>query len=89
VGAHIEWIRTDVGILRVGREFEVFYDPYEFACTVDKVGDTVTFKGAVGDCAGFLIVRHRQAIRAYLPDDVRHVTRERVINGEHKWIVID
>jgi len=90
VGAHIEWIRKDVGILRVGRQFQVFYDPYEFACTVDKIGDTVTFKGAVSECAGYLIVTNRQSVRNHLPDDVRYATWERVdADGKHRMVVID
>lgn len=99
MGAHIEWIRNDVGILRVGRKFEVFYDPYEFGCTAvinrhwwwpwlkDR---TVIFKGAVSDCAGYLIVRNRQSVRKQLPSVVRYVTWERVdADGEHKIVSID
>jgi len=32
--ASVEWIRSDVAIVRGGPEFETLGDPYAFACTV-------------------------------------------------------
>jgi hypothetical protein len=62
VGAHIEWT---TGILRMGRRFEEWGDPYEFACTVIREGDTVTFMGAAAECS-MSIVAERQRIREML-----------------------
>ena len=62
MGAHIEWT---TGILRMGRKFDVWGDPYEFACTVIREGDTVTFMGAAAECS-MSIVSERKRIRALL-----------------------
>lgn len=88
MGCHVEWIRDDVGILRVGRDFQKYYDPFEFSCVVDRCGDTVMFKGAVGN-VGHQLVKERTLIRAFLPIGIRYVTWERVINGTQRMFTID
>jgi hypothetical protein len=47
MGAHIEWIKPDVGILRAGVEFDAYGDPFDFVATIDIDGDRVTIKGAL------------------------------------------
>ena len=65
MGSHIEWIRADVGILRCGSRFREYGDKYDFACTVDKIGAEVEFKGGVSDIL-VNFFRERNSIRELL-----------------------
>ena len=67
MGAHIEWIRTDVGILRCGSSFIEYGDKYDFACTVDVSQGTAEFKGGISEIM-VNFVRERDYIRKCLQD---------------------
>lgn len=59
--AAIEWIRSDVAIVRGGPDFERLRDPYTFVCTV--VMETPTH-GHIKGMAGDLNTNPRLAYRA-------------------------
>ena len=86
MGAHIEWT---AGILRLGKEFKQYGDPFEFACYVQRDGDTVQFKGAASECMASL-VSERKAIKAALQAvGVKRVRWVRKTNGVDKWFERD
>jgi hypothetical protein len=94
MGAHIEWVCPNVGILRTGRDFHSIetYDDFEFVCTVSIKGCTAMFKGGMSkhaDAALLNLVVERQAIRSQLPDDTRYVKWERAVRGKPRPFIID
>jgi len=82
MGAHIEWLS---GVMRIGRDFRVYGDPYEFLCGVVRSGDTVSFIGASSQAVAGL-VREREIIRAILrPLGVKRVRWSRMRGGLEVW----
>lgn len=85
MGAHIEWL---VGILRVGKKFQKFKDPFTLSGTVITDGDTMTVKGArsidITDLVG-----ERDNIRRLLPPEIKTVRYEVIMDdGSTKTIII-
>jgi|GEM_PF-2141957 hypothetical protein len=78
----IEWLS---GVMRLGREFHRYGDPYEFVCGVVRAGDTVSFVGASSQVVACL-VRERDNIRAMLrPMGIRAVRWSRMKAGVEVW----
>lgn len=86
MGAHIEWT---AGILRLGKAFTKYGDPFEFACYMQRDGDTVQFKGATSECMASLI-SERKAVKEMLQAvGIKRVRWVRKINGTDKWFERD
>jgi hypothetical protein len=85
MGSHIEWT---TGILRMGRKFDKWGDPYEFACSCIREGDTLIFCGAAAECS-MSIVSERQRIRELLaPMGITKVRWTRRKDGKVKEVEI-
>lgn len=70
-------------ILRTGSKFEKYGDPYEFACTVIRIGDT----GFIFGAAGALSAEIRQAVREELKaHGITHVEWSRIQTGGEKKV---
>jgi hypothetical protein len=94
MGSHIEWITPKcipfwrIGILRMGRAFKLYGDPFEFACTVIRLFKEIELKGAASECSADL-VRERGNIRDLLsPMKINKVKWTRRKNGRIKEIEI-
>ena len=89
MGAHIEWLTPKIGILRVGRKFIEFLDPYEFSCVGERRGDNIIiFKG--GSSKGKVaIVAERDSIRDCLePLGIKWVIWSRVKHRKERYICL-
>ena len=91
MGVHIEWITWRwipfwrVGILRLGKKFKIFGDPFDFACVAVKIFKHVIFKGASSDCMASLI-RERKVVKEMLQAvGIKRVRWVRKTNGQDKW----
>lgn len=71
MGVSIEWV---IGVVRAGRNFSSFGDPYDFSCTVILRGETAELIGA----SGRFDMRFRQPLIELLKErGVKRVSWER------------
>jgi hypothetical protein len=82
MGVHIEWLS---GVMRLGKDFSRYGDPYEMLCGVARIGDTLAFIGASSETIAS-IVGEREAIRALLrPLGIKRVRWSRMRDGKEIW----
>lgn len=84
MGANIEWI---VGILRIGKDFHKYGDPWEFKCLVATEGDTIHLFAIESESEARTLVGARNDIRKQLPAGVTKVRWERIRNGIKKDVI--
>lgn len=72
--AHVEWI---AGIIRAGPFLDKYGDPYEFACTIVREGDSAVLKGAAGKYSRAV---HEAIKKELLAAGIKDVTWERLNN---------
>ena len=77
MGAGIEW---KLGILRTGRKFLQYKDPYEFSCEIIRIGDIALLEG--GTSNGDSVI-NRKEIRKVLKDQgFKSVEFTKIRNGK-------
>jgi len=82
MGCEIEWL---AGVMRLGKDFQRYGDPYEFLCGVARSGDTISFIGASSETIAS-IVGERETIRALLrPLGIKRVRWSRLRDGKEIW----
>jgi len=90
MGAHIEWHCQHCGTMRIGRQFHVWGDPYEFACTVVKSAHAHSIEFVGGISENFCnILAERDAVKRELEKaSIRFVHWTRIKKGEKTKISI-
>lgn len=81
--ANLEWTS---GVIRAGREFEKYGDPYEFACTVLRIGDTAYIFGAAGEFSRKTYEAIREELKSH---GIAHVEWSRLQQGRTKKVSDD
>lgn len=82
MGCEIEWL---AGVMRLGKDFRKYGDPYEMLCGVARIGDTLAFIGASSETVAS-IVRERDTIRCILrPLGIKRVRWSRMRDGKELW----
>ena len=82
MGCEIEWL---AGVMRLGKDFQRYGDPYEFLCGVVRSGETISFIGASSETIAS-IVGERETIRALLrPLGIKRVRWSRLRDGKEIW----
>ena len=85
MGCMIQWHCDHCGTMRIGRDLREHGDPYQFACTVARIGDTLAFIGASSETIAS-IVGERETIRALLrPLGIKRVRWSRLRDGKEIW----
>ena len=64
MGTHIQWHCEHCGTMRIGKDFHVYGDKYDFSCTVVRKGEGVEFVG--GDSEGCNLLCEKENIRKEL-----------------------
>jgi hypothetical protein len=84
MGANIEWITPDIGILRLGENFttHLTYDPYQFTCVVVLRGQRAIFKAGFSDSYVNIVKEHNNVRQLLIPKGIKYAHWERVVNGK-------